>query len=132
LVIVVMPPFSLWEMFAGLARFDSAYAFRRTRVSTANIEGHDVPLRYWGVRAIRTSADRRFEVARVRGLNVLSPSPNSHTFAGRTPGISRILGQIDRAVGCVPGVRNWGDQLLVELMRMDGVEGPSDRSPKVV
>jgi SAM-dependent methyltransferase len=119
LLIVVMPPFSLWEMVAGLARFDVTYAFRRRRVTTADIKGYHVPLQYWGVQAIRSSASQLFELASVRGLNVMSPSPNSHQFSRRTPGLSRILGWMDRAIGRLPGLRRWGDQILVELRRRD-------------
>lgn len=118
LVMVVMPPFSLWETVAGLARADTAYAFRRRHLRTANVAGHSVPIRYWGVSAVRAAAVPGFEVARLRGLNVLAPSPNSHTFARMSPKITRLLEPIDRFIGTIPVVRSWGDQILLELRRI--------------
>lgn len=114
---VMMPPFALWEFFAGLVRLDLRYMVRRGRQGTANIGGQLIDVTYYGEGDVLREARGLFTVELVCGLNIVSPSPNSLGFVQRHPVLSTRLSKVDHQISGVPLIRRWGDQILVLLRK---------------
>ena len=58
-----------------------------------------------------------FRVASVAALGLLLPPPYLENFARRHPGLVRRLDELDVRVGRLPGLRQWGDHFLIELVK---------------
>jgi ubiquinone/menaquinone biosynthesis C-methylase UbiE len=118
-VAVVMPPFCLWEMVAGLARLNVKAAFRRLHknVAATGFRGKTFTVYYHSSRGFAAAFSRSFTVETVRGLNIISPPPHATRFVARFPGFSRRLERIEPAISSLPLLRSMGDHFVIVLRR---------------
>ncbi len=68
-----------------------------------------------------------FVTERIYGINILSPSPSSGSFAAKHPSITDGLLMLDGLVRRIPPFRGLGDHFVVEARR----RAIPERSPVV-
>lgn len=107
-VLVVMGPFALGEAAALLAR-GRVRALARRRAGSIRFGDAQVPMRWWGERAMRDALPA-FELAHVEALGLVQPPPDLHAGSPR-------LRRIDAALAGVPGLRHLGDHTLYVFRR---------------
>jgi len=118
LVIIVMPPVSIWEVISGLTRLNFKLAFRRMRKNpVVRMNNSSVPVYYHSLRSVRSVSRKLFNVGIVRGLNVLSPPPYSRKFVSKHPHVSAVLSKLDSIFGFTPITRAMGDHMLVVMQK---------------
>jgi ubiquinone/menaquinone biosynthesis C-methylase UbiE len=120
-VAVVMPPICLWELalvFTG--RFRSAVR-RLSRAGTvAHLEGRRFTVHYYTPRRVAAAFGPGYEVLRVDGLSVLTPTAESKNLAKRHPAVYRALAWLDDRAACHAPLSRWGDFFIVVLRRRPG------------
>ncbi|GJQ20946.1 MAG: hypothetical protein HBSIN02_13010 [Bacteroidia bacterium] len=125
---VIMPRVSLWEIIAGLTRFDLRSAFRRMRKSapSTGFGGHTFQVHYFSLRALLREASQWFTTRWIRGVWILSPPPHAESFRRRLPGLSSFLARIERRIAKLPIFRALGDHVMILFQRApkDGSKEP--------
>lgn len=118
-IVVFMPRVSLWEIVAGLARFDFRTAIRRMRMSAAStgFRGKTFPVFYFTVRTILHRASRWFAPRSIRGVWVISPPPHAESFRRRFPRLSVFLTWVDQIITGFPFLRAIGDHVMILFER---------------
>ena len=126
---VVMSPICLWEL-ALVVTGRPRLAFRRLRRggTRAHLEGRFFDVHYFTPgRVVRAFGDG-YELLRIEGLSVLTPTAESRTLAIRHPRIYRALAVIDDALADRPPFSGWGDFFIVSLRRrVEPTERPERR-----
>jgi hypothetical protein len=108
----------LWEIAYFLMRGQVLKASRRrSRSQLARIGVSSVDVYYASVRDARRAFSNDFTLRKWQGVGILvPPSYCEPLFAGRNR-MLRIFTVIDRFVGVLPGVRCWGDHVLLDFVR---------------
>jgi ubiquinone/menaquinone biosynthesis C-methylase UbiE len=130
-VLVVLPPFCLWEtllLFKGKFRT----AFRRWFASSgarSRVEGHYFKCWYYSPAYITRCLEDSFELAGLEGLCTIVPPSYIEHFAERYPGVYRQLcKKEDRLKSSWPW-RNIGDYYIITLRkRINAVPPQKDRA----
>lgn len=120
-VLVILPPFCLWEsllLFKGKFRT----AFRRTFArsgASSHIEGHYFKCWYYSPGYVTHCLRDSFELVGLEGLCTIVPPSYIEHFAERYPGVYRWLCKNeDRLKGRWPW-KNIGDYYIIELRKKD-------------
>jgi ubiquinone/menaquinone biosynthesis C-methylase UbiE len=118
-VLVVMPPVCPWELAQAL-RGHVRTALRRLRrgVTTAHVEGAQVPVWYHSAAAVRRALGTGFEVAEVRSFCLFAPPSFFHGFIRRHPRLARALMRLDDRLGAVWPFNRAGDFVAVIARRL--------------
>ncbi|MGH2567857.1 MAG: class I SAM-dependent methyltransferase [Bacteroidota bacterium] len=118
-VAVVMPPFSLWELLAGLVRHNFNFAFRRlrTNVQASGFGGKSFTVSYFSPGKFASVFSRWFEVKQVRGFNIVSPPPHATRFVSSSPRLTQRLVRLEEMIAAFPLLRSIGDHYLMVLRR---------------
>lgn len=109
-VVVWMGPWCPAGALVLLARGRPVEALRRRRVSSVQVGGLPIPVRYWGPRDARRAFGPRFLPVRVEALGALVPPPD----LGGVPG---PLVDLEGWVAALPGIRHLGDHTLYVFRR---------------
>jgi ubiquinone/menaquinone biosynthesis C-methylase UbiE len=113
---VIMPSICPWELvqaFRGKPRL----AFRRLsrKGTSAHIDGYTFRSYYHSpIQAIK-SFDKRFVLAKLRGLASLSPPPYFETFPERHPSLYNTLTRWDERVAEYLPVNRWADHFILTM-----------------
>lgn len=111
----------LGELAAFLARGKFRQAFRRLRQgrSIASVGGGSVSIRYYSPSEFDRIAAPWFKAERRYGMSILSPGPNSISFAGSHPRLTGGLLRLDDVIREISPWRSLGDHFVVEYRRID-------------
>ncbi len=113
---VLMPPVCLWELalvFTGQFRL----AFRRlARGGTrAHLEGRHFDVHYFTPGRVVAAFGDDFEVIRIEGLAVITPTAESKGLAKRHRTLYRVLSWLDDRLAPRWPARAWGDFYILSL-----------------
>ncbi len=113
---VLMPPVCLWEM-AEVLRGNFRLAFRRFHRGgvMSHLEGLTFPVYYYSPRRVLDWLDADFELVKLEGLSVITPTAESKNFAKQYPGIYRLLCWLDDRLSPLPPWWGWGDFFIVTM-----------------
>lgn len=119
---VIMPRTSIWEIVAGLVRFNLRAAFRRMRTSAPSTGFRDwtFPVFYFSLRTMLRRTSRWLRTRRIRGVWIVSPPPHAESFRRRFPRMSVVLAWIDGKIAGFPLVRALGDHVMILFQRVPG------------
>jgi ubiquinone/menaquinone biosynthesis C-methylase UbiE len=118
-VAVIMPPFSLWETSAFLARGQFKQAFRRMRPNgtEARLNGIPFNVHYFSPRSAEKAFARHFQAQSLYGLNVMSPPPHAWKLDARFPAVTATLEAIDSFLCRLPLIPFLGDHYVLVLRK---------------
>ncbi|MEC8424345.1 MAG: methyltransferase domain-containing protein, partial [Myxococcota bacterium] len=120
LIVVPMPRVHPMWMLRELLRGRPGQALGRMAAATdVDVEGAAIATRYLGAGEIRRAFAPWFTLSERRGLGFLLPPPGS-----RFGGLSTTLARLETPLRRLPGFRNIGDHLVVELVRQATPEPP--------
>ncbi|MFZ1084091.1 MAG: class I SAM-dependent methyltransferase [Terracidiphilus sp.] len=109
----------LWEMVHSLLRGRFRKAFRRIRrgPSIACIDGSFLKIIYPSVSQARQIFSSGFQLCGWRGVGVFVPPSycEPHILGKRR--VLRLLAFLDSRIAHLPGVRCWGDHILLDFVR---------------
>ena len=113
---VIMPHICPWELlhcFTGNPKL----AFRRlSRNGTlASVEGHKFLTYYFSPRDVIRSFDKRFTLAKLRGLATFSPPPYMSDLANRHAKLYRVLTRLDERFSAFPPLNRWADHVIITM-----------------
>lgn len=116
---VVMPPICLWEIVAGMARFDFKNAFRRLRCNTqaTGFQGKTFTVFYHSPRTLTAAFRKWFTVERIYGLSIISPPPHATGFKQTFSRLSKFLEDLDMRIAFLPLFRSVGDHFVLVAKR---------------
>jgi ubiquinone/menaquinone biosynthesis C-methylase UbiE len=119
LLLCVLGRLCLWEMVYYLLRGRFNKAFRRIGrgPSIARIDSRSLKVIYPSIAEIEQYFSSGFELCGWRGVGVfVPPSYCESFFHGREKALG-LLGRLDSLFGHLPGVRCWGDHILLDFVR---------------
>ena len=112
----VMNKFCLWEMSSFFARGKFSEGLRRFHYDgiDARIAGTTMHTWYYTPRQFMSRISRWFDIERVYGINIFSPSPNSRSFASNHPRLTRNLLAFDAHIRRIFPFNALGDHFVIE------------------
>jgi len=115
----VMNKVCLWEISSFLARGKFKEGFRRFHGDgvDARIADTTVHSWYYTPRQFIKRISHWFDIETVYGINILSPSPNSRSFASNYPQLTRNLLRFDDRVRHIYPFNALGDHFVIEGRR---------------
>ena len=119
-LLCLMGPCCLWEIFWYLAQAAPSKAFRRLRRegSIARLSGAaSVHVYYPSVRSLARAFSPEFFLESVKGIGIAVPPSYLESAANRFPGLLRSAVFADLFFGHCPGIRVLGDHVLVKFKR---------------
>lgn len=120
LILVPMPRVHPMWMLRECLRGRPGQALARLAHTTdIQVEGEAVATRYLGAGEVRRTFSPWFSLSERRGLGFLLPPPGSR-FGRLANALSRVEAPLRR----LPGLRDVGDHVVVELVRRDAPEPP--------
>jgi ubiquinone/menaquinone biosynthesis C-methylase UbiE len=113
---VLMPPICLWELalvFTGRLRL----AFRRLAPhgTRTHLEGKYFTVYYFTPRQVVAAFGRDYELLRIEGLSVITPTAESKNLAKRHPRVYAALAWLDDRLSVRPPWWGWGDFFIVSF-----------------
>jgi ubiquinone/menaquinone biosynthesis C-methylase UbiE len=113
---VLMPPVCLWEM-AEIFRGHPRLAFRRfSRAGTrSHLEGLYFDVYYFSPRQARAWFGADYQLVRLEGLSVITPTAESKNLAQRFPRFYNALAWLDDRLAPRAPWNGWGDFYLLSL-----------------
>ncbi len=119
-VAVVMPPFSLWEVSAKIARGQFITAARRVlrAKAIAAFDRETFSVHYHTPGALTKALRPHFRRTDLFGLNILSPPPHARRFAASFPRLSLALTRLDDLIRPVPVLRSMGDHYVAVFRKV--------------
>jgi SAM-dependent methyltransferase len=120
-VAVVMPPVSLWDVGAKVAKGRFATVARRAvlRETTADFEGGSIRVYYHSPAALSRGFKPFFRRGDLIGLNIFGPPPRNGRFATTFKWISQALDRVDDLTGHLPIVRSLGDHYVAVFQKAE-------------
>lgn len=117
-VLVVMPPFCLWETVWHLATLHPRAATRRWRSPvTAQVGAATFPIWYYGARRLSDLFAAAFDCVAVRPVGLAVPPSAMERAFNAWPRTLDVLESIDRRLGKSAPLAGLSDHLLIELRR---------------
>jgi ubiquinone/menaquinone biosynthesis C-methylase UbiE len=118
-LLCVLGPRCLWEMVYYLLRGRFRKAFRRVRrgPSIARIDGTYLNVIYPSVNAARQLFSPGFLLCGWRGVGVFVPPSYCESHIQKRKGVLSLLASLDLLLAHLPGVRGWGDHILLDFVR---------------
>jgi ubiquinone/menaquinone biosynthesis C-methylase UbiE len=119
LLICVMGRMCLWEMLHYILRARFRKAFRRARrgPSIARIDGSSLTVVYPSIREVRQLFSSGFELCGWRGVGVFVPPSYCEPHIPGRKSMLTLLTSLDSWFAHLPGVRCWGDHILLDFVR---------------
>lgn len=116
---VIMPPVSLWETVSFASRFQWGQAFRRfrTQVPSTGFKDKTFAVFYHSPSYVAKIFEPEYELKRIIGLSIASPTPQSTTFVHRYPRFANLLTKMDAILEELPVLRTMGDHYVVVLQK---------------
>ncbi len=113
---VLMPHVCLWEM-AEVFRLNFKVAFRRfsQRGVRANLEGLHFPVYYFSPHQVIQWFGPEFELVRLEGLSVITPTAESKALAKRYQRLYRVLAWMDDRLSPRWPWYGWGDFYILSM-----------------
>ena len=119
-VMVVMPPICLWELGLVVTGNFRLATRRLTRGGTrAHLEGRHFQVHYFTPRQVVAAFGPGYDVLRVEGLSVVTPTAESKGLARRHPKVYAFLARIDDVLSPRAPFSRWGDFFIAVLRRRD-------------
>ncbi len=116
--LVIMPPFSPWELLAALkGNFNLAHRRWKKNGAAAHMEGLEFPCTYYSPAYVRHYLGQQYDTVAQRSLSLLVPPPHHEGFTIRWPRLFRMLSVVEDATAHLPLVRNWGDHFVLTLKK---------------
>jgi SAM-dependent methyltransferase len=110
--------FCLWETFHYIFRAEFRKAFRRWSGSTvATVNQRDLPVYYPTLRSVLNSFAPWFRLRSVNGVGLFVPPSYLESWARNNRSAFRVCELADRVVRHWPGIRVFGDHMLLQLER---------------
>jgi ubiquinone/menaquinone biosynthesis C-methylase UbiE len=121
LLLCVMGRMCLWEMVHSLLRGRFRKAFRRTRrgPTIARIDGSSLKIIYTSVSEARQLFASGFQLCGWRGVGVFVPPSYCEPHLLGRKGMLNLLASLDSWFAHLPGVRCWGDHILLDFVRRE-------------
>jgi ubiquinone/menaquinone biosynthesis C-methylase UbiE len=117
-LLCIMGRFCLWEILYCLLRGQLRKAFRRgSGNQIARIGSNEVEVHYLSVRDARRIFSAGFLLCRWRGVGVFVPPSYCEPLFKKHRHLLRLLAAFDSLLGHIPGVRCWGDHVLLDFVR---------------
>jgi len=120
-LLCIMGRACLWEMLYFLLRGEPGKAFRRaSRDHVARIGSNSVDLHYLSVKEAQQAFSPEFNLCGWGGVGVFVPPSYCEPFFKAHNQLLRLLAVFDSWLGHVPGVRCFGDHVLLDFVRCAG------------
>jgi ubiquinone/menaquinone biosynthesis C-methylase UbiE len=117
-LLCIMGRACLWEMLYFFLRGEPRKAFRRaSRNHVARIGSNSVDVRYLPVSHAKRAFFPGFTLRGWRGVGVLVPPSYCEPLFKTHNQLLNLLAVFDSWLGHVPGVRCWGDHVLLDFVR---------------
>jgi ubiquinone/menaquinone biosynthesis C-methylase UbiE len=118
-LLCIMGRTCLWEMVHSILRGRFSKAFRRTRrgPSIARIDGSSIKIIYPSVNDARILFSSGFQLNGWRGVGVFVPPSFCEPYILGNKRVLRLLAYLDSRFAHLPGVRCWGDHILLDFVR---------------
>lgn len=109
----------IWEIASFTARGDPGRAFRRMKTGGVNVPlgGASQHVFYYSPGEMRRILSPWFEVRKIFGLSIFSPSPNSKKFVSNHPAMTERLMRLDGRIRSAFPFRSLGDHFVVVAPR---------------
>jgi SAM-dependent methyltransferase len=120
LLLGLMGPCCLWEIVWHLTQGNPGKAFRRLRrdgVPGRLAEGATVRTHYPTVRHLVRIFAPEFHLKSWKGIGVLVPPSYVESWVNRIPRLLQLSERADAVLGNVPGLRKFGDHVLLKFER---------------
>jgi len=113
---VLMPPICLWEM-AEILRGHKNLAFRRLSPTgtRSHLEGLYFNVYYFSPQQVLAWFGADYQLVKLEGLSVLTPTAESKNLAIRHPRLYGALAWLDDRLSAIPPWRGWGDFYIISL-----------------
>jgi ubiquinone/menaquinone biosynthesis C-methylase UbiE len=125
--ICMLGTFAVWEKLRAIAKRDWKNVVRTFQASDSASAQSGVKVRYLSSRKIADSFAPEFKLRKWKGIGITVPPSNLEHWAGRFPAITRSLSRVDRLIGGLPLVRNFGGCILLEFERTARLEESNGR-----
>ena len=120
-LLCIMGRACLWEMLYFVLRGEPGKAFRRaSRNHVARIGSNSVDLQYLSIKEARQAFSPGFTLCGWGGVGVFVPPSYCEPFFETHNQLLRLLAVFDSWLGHVPGVRCFGDHVLLDFVRCAG------------
>ncbi len=119
LLLCLSTRYCLWEIVYFLLHGSPRKAFRRWKgVSQARFGGLEFPVYYPTVAQLRRAFAPEFRLVSIAGIGITVPPSYVEAWMARHPRLLKLLGGIDETVRTWPGLRTWGDHMLLHLEKV--------------
>jgi hypothetical protein len=121
LVLCIMGRMCLWEMVHSLLRGRFRKAFRRSHrgPSIARIDGTSLTIIYPSISETKQLFSSGFQLCRWRGVGVFVPPSYCEPHVLGRKRMLNLLASLDSWLAHLPGVRCWGDHILLDFVRRE-------------
>ena len=121
LLLCVLGRMCLWEMVHSLLQGRFRKAFRRTRrgPTIARIDGSSLKIIYTSVSEARQLFASGFQLCGWRGVGVFVPPSYCEPHLLGRKRMLNLLASLDSWFAHLPGVRCWGDHILLDFVRRE-------------
>ena len=125
-VVVIMPRICLWELGLVLTGQLRLATRRLSRGGTrAHLEGRRFQVHYYTPRQVVRAFGTGYELLRLEGLSVVTPTAESKNLARRHAGLYAVLARVDDVLSVHAPFSAWGDFFIAVLRRRPrGETGP--------
>lgn len=111
--LVIMPPFSPWELlwvFKGKLK----QALRRLskQGTLAHLENENFRIYYHSISSIKKALGTSFQLIKCESLGVCSPPPGSVQFHAKHPRLTKLLERLDTSLANIMPFNRWGDHII--------------------
>lgn len=118
LLLCIMGRACLWEILYFLLRGEYRNAFRRrSRKCIARIGDESLEIHYVSVRQARRAFSSAFTLHGWRGVGVFVPPSYCESLFIKRRNVLNLLQKLDSLLAHMPGLRCWGDHLLLDFVR---------------
>jgi len=119
-LMVVMPPFCLWETFWSLVTLRPNLAVRRWRKGPVmtQVHGTSFPIWYYGLGWLRRLFSDSFDCVAVRPVGFTVPPSALEGWLRNYPQLLAVMERVDRAVGTSSLLAAMSDHALLEFRRL--------------
>jgi ubiquinone/menaquinone biosynthesis C-methylase UbiE len=121
LLLCILGRMCLWEMVHSLLRGRFRKAFRRARrgPSIAHIDGTSLVIIYPSISEARQLFSSGFQLCGWRGVGVFVPPSYCEPHVLGRKRMLNLLASLDSWLAHLPGVRCWGDHILLDFVRRE-------------
>jgi len=116
LLLCLSTRYCLWEIVYFLVHGNPRKAVRRWKgVSRARFGDLGFPVYYPTVAQLRRAFAPEFRIVSTTGVGIAVPPSYAESWVAHHPRLLKLMGAIDETVRTWPGLRTWGDHMLLHL-----------------